>query len=426
MLYYKETSKEIEVIAQVDVLIVGAGPAGVAAAISAGRMGAKTMIIEQAGSVGGVATIGLMSHWTGNTKGGIYEEILDRSMDTIQMRTTINPEKLKTVLLEMLLEAGVSIKLYTLACEVILEDDKIKGVIIESKSGRQACYAKIVIDASGDGDIAAKAGAPFYKGRETDGKMQPATLMFKVANVDTDRAVFPGSFESCIDIPKGEIQELGKKHIPPPAGHVLLYRTTIPGTVTCNMTNCIDIDGTNADDLTKGELICRRQIDIIVDFLREYVPGFEQCYLISSASALGIRETRHFRGEKTITEQDILDARVFDDWVVTKAHFNFDVHNITGPSLDKTGSQEQFKQEKGYTIPYGCLVPLKVDDLILAGRNISGTHLAHSNFRAMPICANIGQAAGIAAALCAQTGVMPRVLNVKALQAELIKAGVIV
>ena len=424
MLQYREPSREIEVVAQVDVLVIGAGPAGVAAAISAGRKGAKTMLIEQSGSVGGVATIGLMSHWTGYTKGGIYEEILDRSMDNPDLRRTINPEKLKTSLLEMLLEANVQIKLYTFAADAIIKDSTIKGVIIESKSGRQACYAKVVIDASGDGDVAARAGAPYIKGRETDGKMQPVTLMFKVANVDTDRAVFPGSFESCIEIPKGEIQALGRKNIPEPAGHVLLYRTTLPGVVTCNMTNCIGIDGTDADDLTKGEIVCRGQIDTIVKFLREYVPGFEECFLISVASFLGVRETRHFKGEKTITEQDISEARVFDDWAVTKAHFNFDVHNITGNGLDKTGCQEHFKQPEGYTIPYGCLVPLKVENLLLAGRNISGTHIAHSNYRAMPICANMGQAAGIAAAICAQTGVAPRALDVALLQAELGKFGV--
>ena len=143
------------------------------------------------------------------------------------------------------------------------------------------------------------------------------------------------------------------------------------------------------------------------------MPGFEQCYPISSASLIGVRETRHFEGLKTITEEDIRAARVFEDWAVTKAHFNFDVHNLTGSGLDETGEQRHFKQSKGYTIPYGCLVPKTKDGLLLAGRNISGTHKAHSNFRVMPICANIGQAAGTAAALCAQQYKKPRVLEEK-------------
>lgn len=423
----------IPVLATVDVLVLGAGPAGIAAAICAARQGANTMLVEQTGDVGGIATVGLMSHWTGNTQGGFYEELLERSAEcTVQdpadfnggMRQVINPERLKTVLLELLEQAGVRLQLYTFACEALVENGCVTGAILQSKAGRQAVLAEVVVDASGDGDIAASAGAPFFMGRESDGAMQPVSIMFKVAGVDTARAVFPGGFEDTIELPKGEIQALGKVNLPSPAGHVLLYRTTLPGVVTCNMTNCTGIDGTNPADLTAATLVCRRQMDRIVVFLREFVPGFEQCYLISSASLIGVRETRHFRGEQTLTEEDILAARVFDNWVVTKAKFNFDVHNLTGHGLDATGSQRNFPQQKGYTIPYGCLVPQLIDGLLLAGRNISGTHMAHSNFRVMPICANIGQAAGVAAALCVQQGVQPRALKVAELQAVLRRQGV--
>jgi hypothetical protein len=137
-----------------------------------------------------------------------------------------------------------------------------------------------------------------------------------------------------------------------------------------------------------------------------------------------VRETRHFRGVSTITEDDILAARVFDDWVVTKAHFNFDIHNVEGAGLDAHGCQRHFTQRAGYTIPYGCLVPETLDGLLLAGRSISGTHKACSNFRAMPICANIGQAAGVAAALAARAGVQPRAVPVADIQAELRRQGV--
>ena len=146
--------------------------------------------------------------------------------------------------------------------------------------------------------------------------------------------------------------------------------------------------------------------------------------MISSASLVGIRETRHFKGEAVITREDILEARVFDDWVVAKAHFNFDVHNMTGNGLDETGVQKNFQQKKGYTIPYGCFVPLEVDNLYLAGRNISGTHMAHSNFRVMPICANMGQAVGVAAAICVKEGTTPRELSVTMVQRRLIESGV--
>jgi ribulose 1,5-bisphosphate synthetase/thiazole synthase len=422
---YLEKEHSIPVAASVDVLVLGGGPAGFSAAVNAAREGVKTMLVEQAGDIGGVSTTGLMSHWTGSTSGGFYDEILERTHDSSEHgRHIINPERLKTVYLDMLEEAGVRLRLYTLVSEPILEGNKLAGVVIESKSGREAVLAKVVIDATGDGDIACKAGAPYIKGREEDGKMQPMTIMFKVAGVDYTRAVFPGGFEDTIQIPKGEIQALGKEHLPSPAGHVLLYKSSLPGIVTCNMTNCIDVDGTNADDLTRATILCRRQMHKIVDFLREFVPGFENCYLISSASIIGVRETRHFKGEKTLTSEDILEARVFDDWAVTKASFNFDVHNITGSGLDETGVQKKFPQKKGYTIPYGCFVPQKIDGLLLAGRNISGTHLAHSSYRVMPICANMGQSTGIAASLCVKKGIEPRQLQVKELQKRLTELGV--
>jgi len=248
--------------------------------------------------------------------------------------------------------------------------------------------------------------------------------MFKVAGVDTARAPFPGGFEDCVQVPAGELQSLGHQHLPGPAGHVLLYRSTLPGVVTCNMTNVIDVDGTNVEDLTYAELIARSQLDKIVNFLREYAPGFERCYLIDSANQIGVRETRHFQGAYTLTEDDILSARVFEDWVVTKAHFNFDIHNLHGPGLDQAGVQRRFSQPCGYTIPYRCLLPENVEGLLLAGRNISGTHKAHSNYRVMPICANIGQAVGIAAALAAGSAVLPRQLNVSDIQAILRAQGV--
>ncbi len=420
---HRELARDIAVSAHTQALIVGAGPAGFSAAVNAARQGAETLLIEQAGALGGVATTGLMSHWTGSTRGGFYEEILARSKDC-ESRQIINPERLKTVLLEMLEESGASLRLHTLACEPIMQGNTISGVISESKSGREAFLADIVVDASGDGDIAARAGVPHHKGRERDGGMQPMSLMFKVGGVDTDRAVLPGGFEDTYELPAGDLQTLGREHLPHPAGHVLLYRSSIPGVVTCNMTNCTGVDGTSADDLTRAELMCRRQLDPIVQFLSEYVPGFENCYLLTTASTIGVRETRHFEGEYTLTEDDILEARVFDDWAVPGAHFNFDVHNLAGSGLDETGLQKGFPQHECYTIPYRCFVPKKVENLLLAGRNISGTHLAHSNFRVMPICANMGQAVGIAAALCAKERITPRQLDVTKLQGVLRAQGV--
>lgn len=403
-MFFTEKEKNIPVLGSYDAIVVGSGPSGIGAAVTAGRNGIKVLLIEYSGSVGGISTSGLMSHWTGSVNSNLYEEVLQRAADKNPFNNgvrqiEIDPELLKNVYYEMLEEANVEILLYSLVCDVITEDSTVKGVIVQNKTGRSAYYAKTVIDCSGDGDAAYYSNAEYFKGREEDGAMQPATLMFKIGGVDMERAALPGSFETTVETPQGELQKLASQILPKPAGHVLLYKSTIPSIVTCNMTNITGIDGTKAEDLTRAELICRSQMKPIVDFLRKYVPGYEKCYIISAASLIGIRETRHFRGVKQISEEDIINARVFDDWVVKDAYFNFDVHNIVGSGLDKTGVQKNFTQSKGYTIPYGCLVPIKVDGLLLSGRNISGTHMAHSNFRAMPICLAIGAAGGAAAAL---------------------------
>lgn len=393
-----------------DVLVLGSGPAGFAAAYTAAQNGADVILVDQCGDVGGISTSGLMSHWTGSCGSPLFNEILRRSALKNEgkfknkITNLIDPEKLKTLYLEMLDEVGCGLMLYTFAEDAICDGDKVLGATVINKSGKTDIYAKVTIDATGDGDIAAAAGAEFVLGRESDNKMQPATLMFKVGGVDYERAVFLGSFESTYETPDGELQALAKQHIPYPAGHILTYETTLPGIVTCNMTNAIDIDGTCAQDLTKAMLICRRQMDDIVKYLREFVPGYENCFAVSSASLIGIRETRHFKGKYTLTAEDILEARMFDDYVVKDAYFNFDVHNITGSGLDETGVQKYFSQDKGYTIPYRCLIPEVKENLLLCGRNISGTHMAHSNFRVMPICVGIGEAAGTAASVSVLEG----------------------
>jgi len=451
--YINEGERRIPVAARVDVVVVGGGPAGTAAAVQAGRRGASVVLIEQSGMLGGVATAGLMSHWTGETRGGIYEEILDRCMALEQSwgvvadpvttegadgmgthgnrRQLINHEVLRSVLLEMCEEARVDVRLYSFASAPVMEapatsgaNPRIRGVITESKSGREAFLGRVTIDASGDGDMAAAAGAPFIKGREYDGKMQPMTDMLKVGGVDTDRVQYAPGFEDTYQIPAGDLQTVARTRIPYPAGHVLIYPTSLPGTVVLNMTNCIKVDGTKAADLVRAERTCRSQIRPIIEFMRAEVPGFEKAYLIQSSSAIGVRETRHFSGEATLNEKDILEARIFDDWVVARAHFNFDVHNLEGAGLDETGAQQKFLQRRGYTIPYGCFLPKKVDGLLIAGRCISGTHMAHSSYRVMPICANMGQAVGIAAAFAAASGIEPRAVGVPNIQAVLRDLGV--
>ena len=298
---YYESGRALPIAGEYDVIVVGAGPAGGSAAITARRLGARVLLIEWSNSVGGISTSGLMSYFTGSVQSPLYTEILTRMAEENEGKNHrvitpfINPETLTNIYLSMLREANVTVLLYSFVCGAIMEQNRLTGVITESKSGRRVFSAKIFVDGTGDGDLEAFAGVPYYKGRESDGKMQPCTLMFKVAGVDTERAVLLGSFESTYETEKGELQALAKAHIPYPAGHLLVYPTTLPGIVTCNMTNCTEIDGTSAEDLTRAEIVCRSQMPAIVKYLREYVPGFADCYIISAASLMGVRETRHFK-----------------------------------------------------------------------------------------------------------------------------------
>ncbi|MBO4983543.1 MAG: FAD-dependent oxidoreductase [Clostridia bacterium] len=426
MLNFINETNQIPQIADVDVLVCGAGPAGLGASIMAARLGASVMLVESQGCLGGIATAGMMSHWGDRSSSIVMKEIWDLAYEKSKDigwaqengcgKDAIYHDIQKIVLEEMVSKENIKVLYYTLVCKAVVENGEIVGVIVENKSGRGFIRAKRVIDSTGDGDVAASAGVPYFKGRESDGRMQPCTIMFNVGGVDFERAVFPPSFETTVETEKGELQALAKKLLPFPAGHVLLYKQPIPNTVCCNMTNAIEIDGTDGESLTKGVFTCRSQIIPIIKFLREYVPGYENCWLMSSASLIGIRETRHFEGYETLSKDDILQAKYYDNWVVKRAWFNFDVHNLTGASLDKTGIQHGWKQNGEYTIPYGCLLPKNVEGLLLSGRNISGSHLAHSNFRIMSVCIAIGEAAGVASAISIKQNVKLSQVDVKEIQ----------
>ena len=429
---YHEAARSIPFRGSYDVIVAGGGPAGVAAALGAARSGASTLIVEETNCFGGMITSGLMSHWTGGTDSPVMHEIQARcrrspwECEVLDEENTlvINHEQAKLAIFDLLEEAGVKMRLHTRCCDVICAGEAVTGIVTESKSGREAWRCRVLIDCSGDGDLAVRAGAEFRVGREGDGKMQPVTLMFKIGGVDFDRAVFPGSFETLVDTPKGELQALARKLLPPPAGHVLLYRSTMRGEVTVNMTNLTDVDGSNADDLTRAEIVCHRQIPAIVAFLREYVPGYESCFWLKTAEVVGVRETRHFLTEYELTADDILEARRFPDWIATKNIFNFDIHNVEGAGLDANGAQKHFHSAGDYSIPYGCCVPQKVENLLLAGRSIGGSHKAHSNFRVMPICANLGLGAGVAAAVAVRNGTSVREVDLEAVHARLNAMGV--
>lgn len=396
-----------------DVIVAGGGPAGCAAAISAARSGAKVLLIEKYGFLGGMGTAGLvspfMSHYAAKTEPvdvntkieelkvlnrGIYEEILNKleqedSLLKFVDNTPFDCEKLKEILLDMVLESGAELLFHSYVCGAETEDGKITSISVMNKSGSRKLEADVYIDCTGDGDLAAMSGAQVEMGDETNGKCQPASLMFKMANVDfyTER----GSVEYPVPEDAGM-----------PCGRVLFFMTTHPGEVIINMTRVIDFDATDADNLTKAEITARKQVKEVAAYLKKNVKGFENAYVSQTGTQIGIRESRRIMGHYILTQEDVLGCRKFPDGICRTA-YPIDIHNPMGQGT----LLKRVPVGEWYEIPYRCLVPLKMKNLLVAGRCISATHEAHSSLRVMPNCYCFGQAAGIAAGIAVKEGVKP-------------------
>jgi len=429
-----EERREIPVSKEVDVVVAGGGPAGIGAALAAARTGAKTILVEQFGCLGGVATTGLHTHIctmkdAGGKNfivGGIARELSDRlvGMDVATLGSNVDfeLEAMKRELDAMMLESGVELLYYTFVSDAVVSNDRITGIILENKSGRSAILARMVVDCTGDADVAARAGAPFEKGRGSDGAMQPVTLMFRIGGVDWRKIR-----EYRRDDPK--LKEMCRKAIE--AGDMEPFQTNLMGFWFChvrpdqvgvNFTNIRGIDSTNTDDLTSATIEGRKQAKVLMEVLRKYVPGFGNGYMIDTGAVIGIRESRRIIGEYVMNVDDIMNVRKFPDGIA-KGSFFVDIHHPTD-----TGLHEPRYLEPGthYDIPYGCIVPKKIDSLLVAGRCISVTHEALGSTRVMFQCMALGEAAGTAAALCISQNVAPRDLDVGLLRGKLAARGAII
>lgn len=402
--------KEIPVTNEVDVLVVGGGPAGIGAALASAREGLNTMLIEQYGFLGGMWTAGLVNPlFDHKNKGGIVREIVNRLRGMNGWRDhhsdrprldTFDPEKMKYLSDSMMEESNVSLLFHTFAVDTVVEEDTIKGVIVENKSGRSAILAKIVIDCTGDGDIAARSGAPYEKGRSEDGLLQPMTMMFRLANVTFQQ---DNNDQLCklieLAIEQGAEYELPYRH-----GWVIHLPTQ--GDAVVQHTHIYGLDATSAADLTKAEIQARRQVMATVDLLQSDVPEFRSIRLIQTPVNIGVRETRRIMGEYVLTREDVVNGRKFDDGVVDVT-FGIDIHD---PAPESEIRPERGRM-KPYQIPYRCLVPQKIDSLLISGRCISGTHEAHASYRVTGDCMAMGEAAGLASAMCLRDGLIPRELD---------------
>jgi hypothetical protein len=322
----------------------------------------------------------------------------------------------------MVLEASVQLKLHAFFVDSLMEGDEITGLITANKSGLEALRARIIIDTTGDADVAASAGAPFEMGRSDDGRMQPASLFFRIGNVN-DNAVQAymdaNPEDTCFQSLVAQARRKGDFDLP--RERVCVYRLPRTGEWWANASRVLGVDSTDGEQLTQAEIEGHRQVMVLVNFMRQYLPGFENCYLVDTATQIGVRESRRVLGEYVLTADDVYRARRFDD-AVARVSFPIDIHDVQGSGHFFQGP----KEGPYYTIPYRCLVPKSVENLLVAGRPISATHQAHASLRVMPPCFAMGQAAGTAAALALETNVSPRNIEVKLLRESLTHQGALV
>lgn len=442
----------------IDVVVCGGGAAGITAALAAARMGMKIILIESYGFLGGVNTaagVNGLGGWQFDLNGkpligGIPMEIMEehakdtgQGMEMIRYLTTpvkkpdytsgglgcfwfrTNPEYMKITLDKMIEKAKVKVIYHASAVAPIMNNNTIKGVFIESKSGREAILAKIVIDCTGDGDIAARAGAAFDMGRPGDGICQPMTMIFTVGSADIRNLFLGNSKNSTLtkDRYKGAVRLARKrKEIILNPNDIFCAATELdeknPAVRSVNFTRIQKVDATNVDELTKAEITGRKQVVEAIRFMNKYMFDGKDAYLISIPPQIGIRESRRIKGEYTLTEKDIKGGARFKD-AIARGIYLIDTHNRT--EIGKASDLILLKQP--YDIPYRCLVPLEIENILVAGRCISGDSTALSSYRIISHCMAMGEAAGTAAALAIRRNKRIRNVDTCELQQQLIKNG---
>jgi ribulose 1,5-bisphosphate synthetase/thiazole synthase len=409
--FITEPERKIPVVANVDLLVCGGGFAGVAAAMSAAKCGAKVLLLEKYGFLGGLVTASLVIT-TPPLNNGINIEIADRlkkrnvyipcrhsgpDTEWLEMRS-VDPEIVKYEFIRMLQEQNVDFLLHTFIVDAITEDNIIKGIVMENKAGRMAVMAKMIIDATGDADIAAFADAPFREIKK------PMTMMYNLVEIDIGKAVeYLGNWSNLKKIVK-EAMDCGKISfdlgIYPDFGAPGVHAEELVYSGQLNVWSGMlhGMSGIDPWDLTKAEIITREHVMRLTAFLKKQVPGFENCRIECTSTQVGVRASRQIFGEASPKMDEVKHIK-FDD-TVAKPY-----------------------AKSSLRLPYGCIMPQKVNNLLVAGRCISAEEEALGMLRLWPVCSITGQAAGTAAALSLKHGVMPKQLDIKILQKTLIEQG---
>ena len=411
-----------------NIVISGAGPAGIACAIEAARSGLKTALIERYGCVGGNLTQGYVGPLLGKVCAGTVAEEIESAI-CARRGSVPDFEKAKIALTDMLDQAGVDVYLQTSVIGAEKRGEKIETIHTAGKFGNISFTAETFVDATGDGDLAVLAGCPYEMGREGDGLVQPVTLMFVIEGVDPDQPLLCRHEEDYTDLGDGrEYLDLCHKacrtgELPENVNIVRLYATDIVTERMVNATQENRIDPLDPSSVFKAEVSLRRQIGKIVDFLKNNIPGFADIRIKGSASTLGVRESRRIVGRYKITESDLMSGRTYPDSVVHKANFCLDIHNPLGAG-QSVHAEKRPVTPPLYDIPFSAMCPIGCNNLITAGRCISGTHVAHSSYRVMRICMAMGQAAGAAASVMKETNTTTDTVDVSLIRRHLIARGV--
>ncbi len=439
------------------IAVIGGGPAGLSAAITAAREGKKVLLLEKNGYLGGNATLGLpllgfLDLDGRRIVGGIAQEYVNRLTARGQCFghracpkhnsvTNIDPEGFKILAIELCREAGVEILLHSEAIDVKTEDGRIKSVIFWAKGTQITVNADLFLDCTGDGDVAYLADCSFEAGQPGTGVLQPPTVMYTLENVDTAKLydhieAHPGemTYSASIDHRPGydaDYFRASPNHVfvglsetfarlraegkCPVERNTLIYINSVhPGEVYVNSTRMLGTDATSVTDLTRAELDGQMQVFALTEMLKNHVPGFENCYISSIAPSLGVRETRRFKGLSTLTGDMLLDGVIGDDTVALGA-YKIDIHSGT----DRNTVFKTVKEPFG--IPYGCLVSAEIENLMFAGRCASTDAAALASVRVMPQCMSMGQAAGLAAAMALDGHVSPAGVEIKELRKRLLE-----